>query len=220
MTKRFVHLCCAAVAATLLTIGAAHAAVATVQLTLDVSDLTPGKDGFTGGARGTPPFAAPFSVTLAEGDTLDMTIDFVGNQTVTINDLSFIWAFSFASASSDVSGTGTFTFLDTAGAPVLMSQSKTDTEGSVHFGQQFIASDFTGGLPSSITFGGLHYVGVLNDYLTPGVTSATYNDPALYFNARSFTTDTPPGTVSEPGGALLAALGFGALVRRRRASAR
>ena len=160
------------------------AATATVNVTLDVADIEPGKNGFTGGVQGTPPFGPPFSVTLAEGDTFDFKIDFVGSQTLTIKNLSLIWAFSYADVGSYVTGTGSLSLLDASGAVLYSSVTKTDTEGQAHFGQFFFASEFPG-LPSSVTFGGLHYVGTVDDYVDPLVTTRTYNNPALYFNTNN-----------------------------------
>jgi hypothetical protein len=196
--------------------GAAHAAsTVTVQTTLDLVDLIPNFSGFTAGVQGSPPFAPGFDVQLAEGDTFDFTIDFAGAQTLTIENLSFIWAFSYAAGdSSDVVGTGSLSLLDTAGVPLWTSNTKTSTEGSVHFGQFFFAADFPG-LPSSVTFGGLRYVGTVVDYVEPAVTVRTYSNPATFFNAASYVAVVP-----EPGAAALMGLGLGLLAWRRRAGAR
>jgi hypothetical protein len=192
----------------------AMAGVVTVTTTLDVNDIQAGS--FTGGVQGAPPFS-PFSVDLSAGDTFDYTIDFLPGQELTINNLSMIWAFSYADSSTDVVGTGALSLLGPTGAPLYTSNTKTDTEGEVHFGQQFNGSDFPG-LPASVTFAGLHYVGTVDQYVDPTVTVRTYNDPALYFNADSFSTGVP-----EPSSMLLLGTGllvFGGTFKRKFFSAR
>jgi hypothetical protein len=128
----------------------------TVNQTLDLNatQFIPGP-GFQGW-QGVPAFNGGFNVPIAVGDTFDFTIDFLGAQALTANDLSFVWAFSYAEAGSpalDVRGIGTFSFLDASGSAFLTSNVKNSLEGEVHFGQQFNSADFAGGLPSSLTFG-------------------------------------------------------------------
>ena len=195
----------------LLAAGSANATTATVSLTLDLADLQPGLSGFTAGQQGTPPFSAPFSVNVAEGDTLDLTLDFAGDQVLTINSMSFIWLFSYADGNSDVTASGTLSFLDTTGAPLWVSDVKVSTEGAAHLGQQFGPALFPT-LPSSFTFGGMRYVGTVLDYVNPDVTVRTYDNPAFYFNSGSYTV----GVVPEPGAAVLMGLGLAAMAWRRR----
>jgi hypothetical protein len=186
---------------------------AVVAVTLDTSFIALGNtpDEFTGNAIGG--FSPEFSVDLAEGDTLDLTIDFAGDQTLTIDGLDTIWAFSFANISTDVEGTGKFQFLKADGSVLLESLEKTTVEGAVHFGQSFFADDFPG-LPASITFSGVRYVGTVLDYVAPGVDSRIYDSPGFAFDAVSFTTAVPePGTWA----LMLAGVGvLGAAAARRR----
>ena len=188
----------------------ASASTITVHTTLNVGDIVPGASGFTGGVQGAPPFS-PFSVQLAPGDIFDFTIDFGGGQ-LTINNLSFIWAFSYANLVSDVTGTGRLALLDTALAPLFTSNVKTDTEGSVHFGQNFSSSEFPG-LPASVTFGGLRYLGTLDAYVDPDVHVRNYDNPALYFMADGFRTAPVPDAGST---LLLLGAGLAGLAGARR----
>lgn len=200
-----------------LTTAPALAATITVSTALDVAAINAGQNGFTGGVQGTPPFDAPFSVTLAAGDTFDFSIDFLGAQTLTIVNPTSLWAFSYADLATEVTGTGTLSLLDSVGGVLWTSNVKTDTEGDAHFGQYFDASDFAG-LPGTVTFGGLRYVGTVNAYVDPTVTVRTYDTPAFYFNADSFSVSAVP----EPGTWSLTALGvlaIGLSKRRRRARA-
>lgn len=194
--------------------GPVTAATFTAGTTLDLSQTGLASSGFTG-AQGAA-FTA-ISGSLAAGDTFDFTIDFKGSQTLTLINPTFLWAFSYAvGAETDVTGTGTLSLLDSSGNAFLTSSAKTDTEGKIHFGQQFEPADFAGGLPSTLTFYGVHYVGTLDAYDDPTVTSRVYNDPAFYFTADrvSFTNAVP-----EPASWALMIAGFGltgAAMRRRR----
>ena len=200
-----------------MTSAPALAATMTVSTSLDVADISAGLNGFTGGVQGTPPFTTPFSVALAAGDTFDFSIDFLGDQTLTIVNPSLLWAFSYADVVSDVSGTGSLSLLDTQGAVLWTSSIKSDTEGIIHFGQNFGPGDFTG-LPGTVTFGGLRYVGTVDAYADPAVTVRTYDNPAFYFSADSFSVSAVP----EPGTWALTALGLAAIgfcKRHRQAAA-
>ena len=185
-------------AATLLTnvlaATTAQAVTTTVQVTLNAALIADTGNGFTGSAQGAPAFAPPLSFNLAEGDTLNYTVRFLPGQSLTLVNPSTLWSFIFADVVSDVTGTGTLALLNSAGVALYTSQSKTDTEGAVHFGQFFDPSDFIG-LPSTITFSGLRYVGKVVDYLEPGVTTRAYADPNFSFSADSFVVSVPePGT--------------------------
>jgi hypothetical protein len=187
---------------------------AVVSVTLDTSSIVrgTGQGEDTGTAIGgfSP---ATFSVVLEAGDTLDLTIAFADQQMLTIDSLDRIWAYAVADRNSPVRGTGTFQFLAADGSVLLESVQKTNVESSVHFGQLFVADEFPG-LPQSITFSGVRYVGTVDEYLEPGVVSRTYDSPGFAFDAADFSAAVP-----EPAGwaLMLAGAGLLAAVRRRRA---
>ncbi|MBC7519624.1 MAG: PEPxxWA-CTERM sorting domain-containing protein [Sandarakinorhabdus sp.] len=192
--------------------GMAGAAAFTAVTTLDLSKAGFAATGFTY-AQGSPAFT-PVSGTLAVGDTLDFTINFKGAQTLTLVNPTLLWAYIYASTSSDVTGTGTLSLLGPGGAAFLTSTVKTDTEGVVHFGQNFGPGDFTA-LPAVLTFSGLHYVGTVDAYLA-GMTSRDYATPTFAFDADGHSTN---GTVPEPASWAMLIAGFGlvgAAARRRR----
>ena len=182
MKSNFKFAACAVIATTALS-APAYATNIVVNQTLDVTQPTAGTFPAFYGWQGTPAFDGGFNVAIAEGDTFDFTIDFLGTQTLTVNNPTQVWAFSFADQDSDVTGTGTFSFLDATGLPILTSNVKTDTEGAIHFGQYFRDSDFAGGLPSSIIFSGVRYSGTLDDYIDIGVTTKNYDRPAFMISA-------------------------------------
>jgi hypothetical protein len=159
-------------------------------------------------------FSPAFSVDLAEGDSFDFTIDFLGDQTLTLTNMTFAWAFSYANLVSDVVGTGQMQLLDTDGQVLFASTVKTNQEGEVHFGQQFSGGEFTG-LPTTFTIGGLRYTATVDDYIAPGVTTKTYAQPSLIFQADSAVVAVP-----EPATAALMLAGVAGLLawRRRRAA--
>jgi PEP-CTERM motif len=194
----------------------ANAAVITVNQTLDLTQpkSIPGP-GFQGW-QGSPGFNGGYSVDIAEGDTFDFTIDFLGNQSLTLLNASSLWAFSYADISSGVDATGTLSLLDAAGTAVLTSNSFNSIESSVHLGQFFNASSFTSGLPANLTFSGLRYTGIVNDYLESGVTTRNYNNPGFFLTADNVTISA--GAVPEPATWAMMIMGFGLVgagMRRR-----
>jgi len=219
MLMKHVRTIAVAFSAMMLTsLSAAQAATVTVDQTLDLTapKFIPGP-GFQGW-QDTPAFNGGLSFDLSEGDTLDYTIDFLGAQTLTLMNATSLWAFIYSgSPSSDVTGTGTLSLLDSNGDAFLTSNIKVSTEGSVHFGQDFGNADFAGGLAGSLMFSGLRYVGTLDDYVLDGTTTRSYNTPAFFLNADDAIVG---GVVPEPATWAMMIIGFGAagsMIRRRKA---
>ena len=209
--NRLSTLACAVAVSGAALVMPATAATVQVNTTLSVFDIMP-TDDWTGTAEGSPPFS-PFSVELAAGDTFEFTISFLQGQQLTVENLSFIWAFSYADTLADATGTGSLALLDANGTALHTSNVITSTEGSIHFGQQFSDSDFDN-LPESVTFSGVRYVGTLDAYSNPVVISRTYASPSFNFSAGSVVASVPePEAVAM----LIAGLGVvGAVARRRR----
>ena len=201
----------ATAAAVAATCSAAAAANVEVTETLDLAQVSISGTGFL--VADAPAFAPGPTFSLAVGDTLSLTIDFAGSQTLTISGPTFIWAYVYANTvNSDVSQTGTMSFLDAAGHVLASSSAKTDIEGAAHVGQQFLSDSFAG-LPPQLTFYRLRYDGTLDAYLEPGVTTRTYTTPVLDLRAVSV-------AVPEPATFALMLGGLGLLVAaaRRRSS--
>ncbi len=165
-----------------------------VAVTLDLTRANFEPTGFTYVGNNAA-FSPPFQVDLAIGDTFDFTIRFLGSQTLTLQNPSQVWALAYANSSAQVTGTGQLHLLGADGLPFLSSNSKTDTEGEVHFGQSFYDADFSGGLPASLTFSGLRYIGTVDAYTAnpanPVVLSRTYNAAELVFTADAHVISIP-----------------------------
>ncbi len=196
-----------------------QAGTITVNQTLDIS--RPLAISSFLGWQGPPAFSGGVNETLAVGDTLDYTIDFLNDQSLTMTNLSLVWAFIYADTPSQVTGTGSLSFLDSTGSAFLTSLAKTDTEGDVHFGQFFESGDFLGGLPSTITFYGVRYVGTIEAYVpsdplnppNPAITERNYSEPAFYMSADQLTTNI--GAVPEPSSFVVFGMGIVGLAMMR-----
>lgn len=208
------------VAGLLMVLGFASPVEASAVIVNQTLDLTqpptlPGP-GFQGW-QGDPAFNGGFNVAVAEGDTFELTIDFLGSQTLTLTNATSLYALVYANVSSDVEAQGTFSFLDSSGTAFLTSDLLTTVDGNSQLGQQFNSSEFSGGLPSSITFYGIQYKATVLDYLQNGVTSRDYNEAAFYFFADGSEIGgiTPVPEPASLGLWGLSVFGY-ALTRRRR----
>lgn len=194
--------------------GAVSASTVTLTSTLDVTQPYDVVTPFHSGWQDTPAFDSEFGdgsgVMMNVGDTLDYTIKFLGTETLSVTNLSSVWAFAYIAERADVNLTGRFSFLDHDGNAILTSNSVTSTQGG-SVGQHFTAGDFSS-VPSTLTFAGVHYVGTLNsiEAASPPLTSLTLVVPAFYYGT----------SVPEPSSLVL--LGFGglALIFRRVSRAR
>ena len=203
----------AAIAAGALVPAAGTAATIDLDVTLDITQpkFVPGP-GFQGW-QGDPAFSPAYSVELAEGDIFDLTIDFAGSQSLTLTNTNLLWAFSYSSGdSTDVTGTGTLSLLDADGNAFAVSDQMTSTEGEVHFGQSFTDAQFGGLLTGPVTFYGVRYLGLLEDYVDPAITSRIYDTPGFYYSADAVNAVPEPATWAM----MLGGFGLvGAATRRR-----
>ena len=200
-----------ATAAALALAASASAVTQTVNTTLDLTLAGLAPSGFTGTSTG---FSAFPGFALAIGDTLDYTIDFSGGQSLVLTNPGLIWAFIYSGDPQlGVTGTGSLELLGPTGNVLFASNTKTDTEFFVHFGQQFGPSDFAS-LPTTLQFWGLHYVGSVDGYDDGITTSRDYQQPSLTLFA-----DGIKAVVPEPASWALMIGGFGlvgATLRRQR----
>lgn len=203
--KKFVLFVASAVMAIVTTCESVKAGTIYVDRRLDVSRVAvhPSNDFIF---EGSPPFSSGLNLAIANGDTLDIKIDFLAGQSLTVKNLNFAEAYAISSTSAYVDSTGTFTFLDASGSPILTSKVKTDGEGAYHFGQIYGSTDFIG-LPYSLTFSGVEYVGKLNYYFSTPITTRNYTEPGFSIQGSSVTFNS---AVPEP--STFALLGLGSLV--------
>lgn len=213
LTKLFVAACVSIFA------GGASASVVTMNATanLALATFTSGsvQAGNYFGNVAALPLAAP--VTVGIGDTFVYRLDFLGNQQLTVQNLSLAWPLVLTQ------GFGQATTIDMAGTlellaadnSVVATATKTNSDGSIHIAQIFSGADF--GSPASVTFAGFRYTGTV---LAESVNPRTYDGPTLWFEGRSVSvSEFVPNNVPEPGSLALMVLGLGAagaMLKRRR----
>ena len=215
-------------AAAILSFGVpAAAAEVVLNSVLDLSLAGVAADSMSaGGYFGFPaalPLTTPFDV--AEGDTFTWNLDFKGNQTLTVENLSQLIPLVLTRSSDQqpaaVRLTGRIDLLDANGQVVATAQ-KTSTDGVALIGQLWSGLDF--GSPALLTFSGFHYSGLVEEYsqvhpAIPDYVVRTYDGPAFYVGGSRVSLGV---AVPEPAAWALMIGGFslagGALRRRRAAS--
>ena len=205
-------------AALLATAGSAAADTKIVNLTLDLNAqcITCGYieagPGFTQG---------PFSVDLAIGDTLDLTVDFLADQQLTVTNLSAtfpsIWTNAQYTDSANITQSGTLSFLNSLGSAIYTSPVISKTNCCVHAGQYVNGSELPG-LPLTFTFSSVRWLGTVDGY-DGGYTTRNYTHPVFFVVAGS-TLISSSGAIPEPATWAMMIIGFGAagsMIRRRKA---
>ena len=213
----------AAVAALALCLsgGNALAAVRTVNTTIDINDSV-----YDGRLMWTQYGAFdPFSLTLSDGDTSELNIDFVDNQSVTITTPQWVsatlWSFDPATSGGSISD-ASLAFLGAGGETLFTTtQGGGGGYGATIMGGGFFSS--FGGFPSPLTFYGVKIVA--SNVQLSAADSATYTQASLTIRTGSAVLNqaTPTSPTPEPHTWALMILGFGAcgamLRRPRRAAA-
>jgi hypothetical protein len=145
-----------------------------------------------------------YSVDVVEGDTINITIDFLGGQQITASNVSFLASFLFASGGPGTTHqeVGTLTLLSVTRAPVF-STTFSETSGAVHVGP-FAGGAELIGMPTQITFGGVNYTGVVTDYAFG--TTRNYTSTNFWLNARDISVSI--AAVPEPSTWAMMILGF------------
>lgn len=217
MLFKFTRAAVAAAALSMSSAGA-FAAVRTVNTTIDINDST-----YDGRLMWTQYGAFDaFSTTLFDGDTSELNIDFVGNQSVTIATPAWVsallWSFD-PSTSGGVTSGSSLTFLGASGESLFTTTAAGEGYGATIMGGGFFSS--FGGLASPLTFYGLKIVA--NNVQLSSADSATYTQASLSIRTSSVVLNqaTTTSPTPEPHTWALMILGFGAagaLLRRPRAA--
>ena len=122
------------------------------------------------------------------GDTLDLTIDFAGLQQLTVTNLEVIFASIWTTngqQGANITQTGTVSFLSASGSTIYTTPVNTTFDGTVHAGQYLGPNQGDlGPVPSTLTFGGVRYVGTVDAY-TDGYTTRNYDTPVFYVHGAS-----------------------------------
>lgn len=202
-------------------IGGAAAATVVVERTVTLS----GSDYEPCCIVGFPPASGPHSrlfvngpnaisaVSLAEGDTLDLTINFTSP--VTLESPVFFFPYLGASGPSQATTTAVsayLSFLEMTGPATQTSSLVTVANCCAFVGAQFYAEDYLTG-PGPITLSGIRLLMTIDDYADPAVLSRDYS--SVWF---AYTSAVP-----EPGTWALFITGFGlagAAIRRAGTSRR
>lgn len=201
--------------------GNALAAVRTVNTTIDINDSV-----YDGRLMWTQYGAFdPFSLTLSDGDTSELNIDFVDNQSVTITTPQWVsatlWSFDPATSGGTIGG-ASLSFLGAGGETLFTTtQAGGGAYGATIMGGGYFSS--FQGFPTPLTFYGVRIVA--SNVQLSAADSATYTQASLSIGTGSAVLNqaTPTSPVPEPHTWALMILGFGAsgamLRRRPRAAA-
>jgi PEP-CTERM motif len=190
-------------AALALSNGNAKAATIVVNQTIDLNNPV-----FAVSTNRVYNFTNP-AVTVSEGDTLDLTINFLAGQKLSASSLSTIWAALFSNAPTEINHTGTLTFLGASGPLALTTVDVEPIAGVAHIGNFYgdIESTFTTG-SGPVSFSGIRSQIKVNDYAQAGLVSRLYNAGGL-LNLRGTNLSVVTGAVPEPATWAMMLLGFG-----------
>lgn len=186
------------------------AAVVNIHQTVDLHTLNLGS-GFL-----FREYEAP--VTLAVGDTVHLTYDFAGDQTLKMFKPFDIFGWLGASDMdcTEFQASGTLQFLHGRGP--VRPVTKTETSECLQFGLTFASSDFTSKQGGMIEFSGLDFVMSVDSYNNRF--SRDYSGPVLFLRADAFDIGREGDAyVPEPASLGLVGLGMAAFAAARRRKA-
>ena len=188
-------------------VASASAAIVTVNQTVDLTQFNLAGGNIQKFYGGTP-------LTLNIGDTLNLSYDFLGNQTLIMNAPSYIYGWVAASSgSTSFTSTGSMTLVGATGP--VKTASETATDGCAHFGNTFFANQFTTA-PGPISFSGMQFSMTVDAY-TGDLTTRDYSGPWLVMGGSGMSIGS---AIPEPGSIALLGLGLAALAfagKRKRA---
>lgn len=207
MLHKFVQ----AVAAMALAASASGAYAATIKLNSTI-DLT---QWFTGGTAVSMMGSAPDSGFVQRGDTVDLTIDFLGTQTLTITNPTRIDVYTSVDRPDFYSASSTLTYKGLSGPANATIPSSTPTICCILY-SRFLQPNLTTG-PGTIEFSGVRVIFSDIDFVTPTggtvVTRGFFEAVGDQFSIGS--------AVPEPASWTMLIAGFGLVggAMRRRATA-
>ena len=189
----------------------ASAAVVNINQTVDLTTLNLTGTMFDGH------YSAP--VSLAVGDTVNLSYDFAGNQTLKMFNPGqiFGWLGANDGGCTYFQATGTLSFVNGKGP--VRSAGATQSSACVHFGLIFDSYDFTSA-SEPIEFSGMNFSMTVDSY--DNLASRNYGGPWLMMQAGRFEIGTEAADVPEPATFGLLGVGIAALAatRRRKLSAK
>lgn len=159
----------------------------------------------------------PFNVV--NGDTIDFTLDFLGNQSLKMTNPTFFYGVVFNPNNiGNHNGSGTVNFLNATG-PINSSFTANFVSCCNHLGPLLTPADFVTG-PGTIEFTGIHTVLTVSGFGGTNISGIAFGAFASSVEIGTFSGDEGPVDAPEP--AALVLLGGGLLglagLRRRRAA--
>ena len=189
--------------------------VITINLTMDLIPVIAPRYGLSSS------FMVP-EFTLAEGDTLVLNIDFLGNQAFSAAAIDAVSVSFLRNGAANTASRmrGSIRFVDASGTLNPLLSPILYTNPDYASGLQVVGAEALGSDTGFARFGGVSTRFVLEDYADSGTTARSYSFGSLLVRGTGAFVDTLPsaGAVPEPGSWAMLITGFGivGMTSRRR----